>query len=37
LFVDDHPENVDAALAAGWQALQHPANAPLESTAKSWY
>jgi putative hydrolase of the HAD superfamily len=36
LFVDDHPDNVDAALAAGWQALLHPANALLESTANRW-
>ena len=32
LFIDDLSENVLAAQAAGWQALQHPANGPLEQS-----
>jgi putative hydrolase of the HAD superfamily len=36
LFVDDHPENVQAARDAGWEAVLHPANAPLEWTVQRW-
>jgi glucose-1-phosphatase len=29
LFLDDLPENLNAAHSEGWKVLQHPANAPL--------
>ncbi len=37
MFVDDHPENVQAARVAGWQAVLHPANAALELTVQTWF
>ncbi|MBI1192167.1 MAG: HAD-IA family hydrolase [Bacteroidetes bacterium] len=36
MFVDDHPENVQAGRQAGWGALLHPANALLAQSVQPW-
>ncbi len=36
IFIDDHPDNVEAAKSAGWDAVLHPANFPLSQTAEDW-